>query len=642
MKYFPNNTRLVESTKELPNLTKADRLYLDFETTSGDPKLMSTNPWHNCNITGIGITIDDCDCAWYIPVGCIYEGESKRNLNKEFICGWLHCVVSSAKVWINHNVKYDAHVLFNCAVRPQYRCSLPQLIDTLALAKLIDSDKMYRGGYGLATLSKDWLDEDISSYEDALRPYLKKPGGQYYNKDYGNIPIDTIAPYCGQDVLTVRKLAEYIKDKLPSECSGVMKTECNLTSVLFDMERYGVRIDRQQLEIHQMACYKNMVRLQEELTELLGYYCLASSDKDVADAILNTYGLPVIKQTDKGNPSFDNDTLKEYLYFKDAPTDVIKTIIKYRKWNHFHGLFVEKYLDLEVNSRLHPDINQTVSTGRMSNRSPNMQQLNKAAKTLIHSDPGHMFISIDYSQIEFRLIVHYIQNQGAISAYASDPNTDFHSWIQSKLPPGISRSRAKTINFQTSYGGGKKRMSQCMDLMDDLREVAGYDRRYFLSLCRQRGAQLYDMYHSRFPELKRTAKHYERIVRQIGYTTNLYGRRRHLDHKVAHIAFNTVIQGLAADIMKERLVAVAPVAINMGIHPVIVVHDEVLFSCSKEVGNDPETIPKLVECLESPSIQHKLSVPIRCSVETSDSSWADCKSIKKELQSEYIGSKVLY
>ena len=74
MKHFPNNVRLVESVSELPALMNSNRLYLDFETTSGSANLSSTNPWHNCDIAGIGITVDEMPYSYYIPVGCRYTG----------------------------------------------------------------------------------------------------------------------------------------------------------------------------------------------------------------------------------------------------------------------------------------------------------------------------------------------------------------------------------------------------------------------------------------------------------------------------------------------------------------------------------------------------------------------------------------
>ncbi len=636
MKTFRNNVRLVESVSELPDLFGTNNLYLDFETTSGGLKEDSTNPWHTCDIAGICITIDYHKYAYYVPVGGAHAGERNRNLHKEEVYPWLVKVVKSSNKWINHNIKYDAHVFCNCI---NDDISLPTLIDTMSLAKLVDSDRMYRGGYGLDILSKDWLGKNISGYQDALKPYLKTSAGQWYNKDYGNIPLDIIAPYGGQDVLSTRKLADYIRCNVPEESYDVMKVECLLTGVLFNMERFGLLIDKTELQVHQLHCLTKMVEIQEELTNEVGHYFLPSSNKQVQDVLLNTYELPTLSYNENNNPSFDKKALKEYLYWPDSPIRVVKNIVEHRKHHHFNGLFLEKYLDLAIGYSalakhkhngdseaffLHPDINQTVSTGRMSCRNPNMQQLNKRAKSLIHPMPDWMFISIDYSQIEFRLIINYMQNKEAIAAYEKDPDTDFHSWIQSQLPGNISRSRAKTINFSMGYGTGKKGMGKNMDLMEDLREIAGTNREYFLSLCARRGAELYNMYHAKFPELKQTSKYYEGIARATGYVTNMHGRRRHLDPKVAHIAFNTINQGDAADIMKERLVAVSKVAKELGVYPLIPVHDEILFTCPIEVGSDPVTILRLVRCLESPRIQNKLSVPIRCKVGISEESWADC------------------
>ncbi len=635
MKHFPNNVRLVESVAELPALMNSSRLYLDFETTSESDHLSSTNPWHNCKMAGIGITVDDMPHSYYIPVGCRYTGNIGRNLPLERVCMWLMDVVQTSNLWINHNVKYDAHVFCNVTGSPDIK---PQLIDTLVLAKLVDSDRVYKGGYGLSTLSKAWLNDDIDYLELALRPYLKTDAGQYYNRDYGNIPIDTIAPYGGQDCLTVRKLADYIKQHIPEESHEVMSTECQLTNVLFRMEKCGVSLYKSELNAHKLYSLDRLLKLEEELEKEVGYNFLPYSNKDVYKVLINTYGLPVLCYNEKGNPSFDKDALLEYYHYPGSPKKVVEGITKYRKLQNYFGLFLNTYLNLAVDykcstvstlngpseySYLHADINQSVRTGRMSCRSPNMQQLNKGAKALIHPEPGYMFISIDYSQIEFRIIAHYIQNKQAIQSYQKDPDTDFHSWVQSKLPGNPSRNRAKTINFQTSYGGGKRRMGECMDLMEDLRDKAS-SREHFLSMCRQRGSEIYNMYHSRFPELKMKSNEIADRARCTGYVTNIHGRRRHLAPKVAHIAFNSLCQGEAADIMKDRLVAIGQECEGTDVHPLLVVHDEILFTCPIEVGKDPRTIQRLVWCMESPRIQDKLDVPIRCSIGVSDKSWADC------------------
>ena len=114
--------------------------------------------------------------------------------------------------FINHNVKYDAHVLFN-----NYEFSYSgEYADTLTLAKLVDSDRMCNGGYRLDALSKAYLHLDLSRYYDSLKPYLATKG-RNQNKDYGAIPMQVLADYSGNQVQANRKLYLKLCELLPEE-----------------------------------------------------------------------------------------------------------------------------------------------------------------------------------------------------------------------------------------------------------------------------------------------------------------------------------------------------------------------------------------------------------------------------------------
>ena len=133
---------MVQNVVELPNLENTSNLYLDFETTSGDPKLDSLNPWFHCSIAGIAIGNEKS--SWYIPVG---HNDVRWNLDKDVVFKWLTQILLTCEEWVNHNIKYDAHVAANSKLPIPAR-----LVDTLTLAKLVNSDR-YR--YGLKYLGKD-------------------------------------------------------------------------------------------------------------------------------------------------------------------------------------------------------------------------------------------------------------------------------------------------------------------------------------------------------------------------------------------------------------------------------------------------------------------------------------------------------
>lgn len=606
---YNNNGRLVQSIEELPDFSGCHQLFLDFETTSGHRSLDSLNPWFNCEIAGVGVTADDCPHAYYVPF--------RAGMPYENLLQWLRDTVTSCDEWVNHNVKYDAHVYANAI-----DCDLPRLVCTLILSKIIDSDRMLRGGYSLSALSKSWLHEDISKYEDALKPYLHR------NKDYGLIPDDIIGEYGCQDVLTVRRLYNFVCDRRPPQCKDVWKTEIELTRVLFDMERYGMRVDPQELKLKAYATAIQIDKLHTQLEELVGRSFRPHVNEDCFDVLCNQFGLPVLDFTESGNPSFDKTVLASYQTHPQAPTDIVNLIIQARELATFYNFFLKPYQLLHIDGIMHPTYNQAVRTGRMSCSEPNAQQLNKKAKQLIHPREGNAYVAIDYSQIEFRIIVHYIKDAACIDAYQKDRRTDFHTWVAEMC--GIPRRPAKTMNFMMGYGGGKEKTVQAIstnkhvvgDIMSQLEGVPDDQKpAVFQALCKRKGEEIYRRYHETLPGLKRTAKIASAKAFHRGYVYNLYGRHRHLPKQASHLAFNTLCQSSAADLMKERMVAAAEMCQHKPIRLVANVHDEVVFEAPIEVVEDPRVIQDLVYILEHPSID--LRVPICVDVGVSTNNWAE-------------------
>ena len=603
---FEHNGRLCMSVDELPNLDGARFLYLDFETTSNDPSLKSINPWHSCYIAGICVTADDLEESWYIPVGHNTGG----NLPWEPVYEWLARTVNSCKVWVNHNVKYDMHVFSNNLGIP-VTC---EVYDTLTQAKIIDSD---RHRYGLDHLSRDWLDRDISRHEDTMKPYLNK------NQDYGWIPPDIMADYGCDDVITTRLLHKYIEANMPDESRGVAETENKVTMILYEIERSGMNIDVNQVKAEQLKTLHRMCQIDEELEVLLGYTINASSNDDCFDALCIRYGLPVIEWTDTGNPSFDKNALKSYRQFPNAPKDVLDLMLEYRRLSVYNGIFLTAYLELNIDGVLHADYNQTVRTGRMSCRRPNMQQLMEWAKMLIVPREGHIIVVADYSQIEYRLIVHYIQDADAIAAYHKDPDTDYHTWVAELCH--IKRKPAKTVNFLMGYGGGKAKLLSALSVDADLiADIDAKDEKEFAQLAMMKAEQVYTDYHANLPSLRTTSRQAEQTCRSRGFVRNLYGRRRKLPADHARKAFNSLNQSSAADMMKERIVALRA----LGIELIGVVHDEVVITMPIEQYTD-EMKRAIAGVLEKPSVF--VRVPIRVSIGQSTKSWFEASKSSKPL-----------
>lgn len=628
MIHFPNGAILIQSLDELPEPESIDTLFVDFETASGNKSQKSTNPWHHCNKLGICFTWDKHAIAYYVPVG---HYDSRWNLPFEEVKAWWQRQLAKASKWVNHNIKYDVHVSIN-----QYEAAPSEelvLIDTLTAAKLIDSDRML---YGLDKLSKAWLHEDIGKYEKAFAPYLNN------NKDYGVIPADLMAEYGGQDVLTNRRLYHYIQAMLPEPVQPVWDMEIEMTRVLIDIERTGLGVTTDLAKIELLTVYE-LLKLETRLSELVGHEFKPNSNADCFDVLCNQYGLPVLGRTETGNPSFDKHALIQYRAHPLAPTEVVEKIQEYRKLNTLLTMFINPYKELAIDGVLHSSYNQLLRTARLSCKQPNAQQLSKRAKELIVPRPGNAFLSVDYAQIEFRLIVHYINDAACIRAYRENPDTDFHNWVAEECR--IARRPAKTINFTIGFGGGKAKVVSQLELImelvgglkDDAVELAkawceyepgteGYMRFIvdtFNRMARERGEEIYSLYHETLPSLKRTSYKASDMAKMRGYVYNLYNRRRHLPAERAHIAFNTLNQSSAGDLMKDRAIACWKMLKGTNIRFVATVHDELLFEGPVNEVSDPRTIQDIIACMEHPTIEDKLRVPIRCSYGISAKNWRE-------------------
>jgi DNA polymerase I-like protein with 3'-5' exonuclease and polymerase domains len=384
----------------------------------------------------------------------------------------------------------------------------------------------------------------------------------------------------------------------------LLDIEIGVTAILFDIERLGMRTEPHMLRALNVYYIAELLRIEKQIEVATGYSIRPHVNDDCYDLLCNHFGLPVLRWTvdedtkEEKNPSFAKDVLFEYLTYPGAPAEIVRLLLQYREMNTFRTLFLDTYLRLNLDGRLHPDINQTVRTGRMSVRRPNSQQLNKTAKKLILPDTGFSFLSI--------------------KAYNENPDTDFHQWVADMVH--IKRRPAKTVNFCIGYGGGKKRLITLLmkepELVAEL--LAQYkDPETFNAAAAARAEYVYNSYHRALPTLKTTSRAAEMRCRSRGYVFNLFGRRRHLPSQACHRAFNALNQSTAADILKERLIPVWEICKANKVRITALVHDEFLFH--GEHAAIRAALPELIECLEQPEVQ--LSVPLRCSYGISDKSW---------------------
>ena len=642
---------LITSAKELPYYKgkTITNLYMDFESKNifgiecegdTDKKIAERKsqgglyPFGGDRIAGIAVTIDDDKQGYYIPV----RHEYGSNIDLEDVRKWLSFMTSTAENWVNHNVVFDATFLHAEGI--EFQCNL---VDTLTLSKTIDSDRIT---YGLKPLTVEWLGYDNDSV-DRVAEYLRASK----SKDWSTVPPDLLGEYALDDVFRNRLLYKYLIANRPDSLKGIWETEIKMSSVLYDMEVDGLKVDVTKCKVESLKALRKVIAATTRLS-MFADDEFRDSSQMLYDILIGKLELPVVatikekgengREYDTGRPCFDKEALAIYAVHPEVIVNpeaiqIVKDIKTYREETQFLSLYSDKFLALaDENDVIHPKYNQIVRTGRMSCSRPNIQQQNDRSKKLIIPEEGFGFVSRDYSQIEFRLIVHYINDLQAIEAYQKNPKTDFHQWVSELLH--VKRKAGKQINFGMAYGAGKRRVTAGLtsnpDVIDEISEVmkgmevpSGERTSLFNQMCAERASEVYDLYHERLPGIKATAYRASDTCKFRGYVFDAYGRIRHLPRSASHKAFNSIIQGCAMDIMKDAMVRLSPryneLSKAFGIKLRANVHDEDLMTVPSELLNDARLLGHIDGILEHPSVEFR--VPILCDGGQSTLNWSSAK-----------------
>ncbi len=661
MIHLRNNFHIIESCSEFPNLKNRKEIFCDIESKRvfDHDKLGGLYPWKGDRICGIAISADDIPDVWYIPVRHSISGtdgqSAKGNLPVENVMDYMRDILTSCYEWINHFVKFDA-MMFAVGDNVQFDC---RLVCTLNLAKLYYSD---RWSFGLKSVCQDWLDYDTGSM-DRVKTYLNTLRPK--SKSYADVPINLLGEYACDDVRMNRKLYRFLQENLQKRIEEnpdkpqlgeavkqLIETETLLTPVLFDMEKEGLRINEQECNIESLKSLRIMIHHAEEIEKISGKE-FTNSNACLKRLLLDQYKLPVLitikekqdngRWVDTGRPSFDKDAMALYKVHPSVTCNenikqIVNMISEYRSEQQYKSLFLDTFLELNVNGYVHPNYKQSVKTGRLSCSTPNSQQQNERSKKLIHPHPDEGFTSNDYSQIEYRMIVHYCQIIEAIKAYNEDPKTDYHRWVANVLR--IKRTPAKQLNFGMAFGQGKRGVTEKLMSNEDIMKEMG-DRvnalvsagvldsslrtLKFLELCRDHAIASYNTYHQTLPEIKVVSKSAATTAEVRGFVFNRYGRRRYLPGNAARKAFNTIMQSSAADIMKERMVAISPRynsdSKSWGIRPRANVHDELLQGAPLCNLYNPKLHSFICDTMENTAIKYR--VPILTGLGLSPNNWSE-------------------
>lgn len=395
------------------------------------------------------------------------------------------------------------------------------------------------------------------------------------------------------------------------------EVELPLVPVLREMEQAGVRIDVPKLHEAEQQLTAELTRLEQEIYRLAGKSFNINSPRQVGELLFDTLHLD-----DKAKKSKTGQytTSEEVLQALKEKHPIVAKILDYRELKKLISTYISSlpsYIN-PTTGKIHTTYNQTVTaTGRLSSSNPNLQNLpirserGKLIREAVIPDPGCLFLSADYSQIELRLLAHFSGDTHLVEAFRS--GQDIHAATAAKIfnipidqVSKDQRRRAKTANFGIIYGISAFGLSQQLDCP------------------RAEAKQLIDDYFAAFPGVVAYIDRQKELARQRGYAETLFGRKRYLPDILSHNAtvrsfaernaVNAPIQGTAADIIKMAMVSIhrrlhteknAATGEPLRAQMIMQVHDELNFNVPE---NEIEQVRSIV--LQEMQGVVALSVPL--------------------------------
>lgn len=513
-----------------------------------------------------------------------------------------------------HNAKFDIHALATVGV------TLPDTVRvhcTLVGERLIDNDRLSYGLDALAPTVNLEKSGDIKDWclENKQWEWEYKPGRTVRSKrfNFSKAPLDLMSKYAIQDAkicyhLGLKQIAWFVKrnqDRTAVQIEdGVdylkpLIMERKLTHVLADMERIGIRIDRRYCK--EALQFERTVAEQTEnkLSELCGEK-FVDSNKFLA-GVFSKHNY-ITKLTAKGNPTFTSEVLEE------MDNHIARLVLEYRNAHKRSVTYFENFLALcDAEDIIHCDFRQAgTATARLSCASPNLQNLTKESgedkprypirKSFIPRE-GYYFASIDYNQMEYRVMLDYAVELGVIARIIN--HEDIHTVTAVKM--GVDRKTAKTLNFMLLYGGGAGKLAKALGV--PLEKAVELKKQYFAVLP---GVEML------IKKIMNTAVTKKEIR---NWNSRVY---KFPDKNYAYKAPNYLIQGGCAEVVKEGMIRVHALLKDKKSNLLLQIHDELLIEVHESEAGIEEECKKLLE-----NVYVYKHLPLTCGLEIYRTAWLE-------------------
>ena len=601
-KAYEEDYRLITEQKEfstlLEELSRVALFSIDLETNSPYPM------W--ADLVGISLAYAPHQ-AYYVPVGHQPE-KAPEQLSLSWVLEQLKPVLENPTIKkVGQNIKYEWIVLKRYGIELQgIQC------DTMVASYLLNPTKH---NHNLGEIARDYLDRTMTDYKEVVGT-----GGKALTFD--QVELERARDYSCGDADVTLQISHLL---LPKIAEGGLQhlyeqVEIPLVTVLAKMEMSGVKIDVDLLRDFSKEVEGQLQQKMECIYQLAGEMFNINSSQQLGKILFEKLRLPVVKKTKTGY-STDVDVLTKLSLQHDLPLEVLS----YRNLTKLKSTYIDALPKLihPKTGRIHTSYNQTVTaTGRLSSSDPNLQNIpirteegNRIRQAFIPEE-GWRIISVDYSQIELRILAHVSQDEVLVQAFREDE--DIHARTASglfsvpmdKVTPAMRRE-AKVINFGILYGMSSYGLSQQLGVEPKV-------------------AQAYiDEYFRKYTGVKAYIDQSLEEAKERGYVSTLLHRRRYLPdiHSLStpvrqateRMAINTPLQGTAADIIKLAMIRIQNRIEEQALSAKMImqVHDELVFEILE--GEIKKVCPLIQQEMEAVM---PLSVPLKVSV-YSGKNWAE-------------------
>lgn len=586
LKTTPHNYKLVDNQEDLKNLRD---YFLTNKILSLDTETTSTSAI-DAELVGLSFAVKEFE-AFYVPV------PANREEALQIVNIFKPVYENEEILKIGQNLKYDLEVLRNYDIELKGK-----MWDTMIAHYLIQPELHH---------NMDYMAEIYLNYQTIHIDELIGPKGKNQKSMRSLLPSQ-VYEYAAEDADITLRLKNKLEPELKkAECEDLFyNIEMPLMPVLAEMEMNGVCLDTASLAETSKQFTNRMNEIEARIYELAGERFNIASPKQVGEILFDK--LKIVEKAKKTKTG-QYVTSEEVLQQLRNKHEIVADILEHRGLKKLIGTYIDALPKL-INPKtghIHTSFNQTITaTGRLSSSDPNLQNIpirgedGKEIRKAFIPEPGCLFFSADYSQIELRVMAHLSQDAEMIKVFSE--GKDLHAATAANIykkpieeVTRDERTKSKRANFGIIYGI----------------TVFGLAER--LDIPRDEAKMLIDGYFATFPQVHDYMEKSKEVARQQGYVTTLFGRRRYLPDINSHNAtvrgfaernaINAPIQGTAADIIKVAMIRIFNRFKAEGIRSkmILQVHDELNFSVFPEEKEKVESI-----VLEEMQNALNLSVPL--------------------------------